>query len=179
MIGLLKGLEAKGVSHVVCHFDFASMQQAEIIRSMELFAEAVMPAFPTHDRLNHCQSLGDLRQCRANGGTRLTARRGDRPGRRLGANGIPVGPSASGAEGELPAALDRDEPTSQRWAGMAGWVEVTDPSPYPFGSVSDRRRTTTSSTGCLPSVGTGRDRDRRSIRSRSAAVGSSTRYSAC
>lgn len=45
VIGLLKGLEAKGVSHVVCHFDFASMQQAEIIRSMELFAEAVMPAF--------------------------------------------------------------------------------------------------------------------------------------
>ena len=45
VIRLLKQLEAKGVSHVICHFDFASMQQPEIIRSMELFAETVMPAF--------------------------------------------------------------------------------------------------------------------------------------
>lgn len=45
VIGLLKKLESRGVSHVVCHFDFASMQQREILRSMELFAESVLPAF--------------------------------------------------------------------------------------------------------------------------------------
>jgi alkanesulfonate monooxygenase SsuD/methylene tetrahydromethanopterin reductase-like flavin-dependent oxidoreductase (luciferase family) len=45
VIRLLRRLEAKGVSHVVCHFDFASMQQDEILRSMELFAEEVIPAF--------------------------------------------------------------------------------------------------------------------------------------
>ncbi len=45
VIGLLKNLEQIGVSHVVCHFDFASMEQAEILASMELFAQEVMPAF--------------------------------------------------------------------------------------------------------------------------------------
>jgi alkanesulfonate monooxygenase SsuD/methylene tetrahydromethanopterin reductase-like flavin-dependent oxidoreductase (luciferase family) len=50
VIELLRRLETRGVSHVVCHFDFSSMQQDEIIRSMELFAEAVMPAFaPTSE----------------------------------------------------------------------------------------------------------------------------------
>lgn len=42
---LLKGLEDIGVSHVVCHFDFADMKQPEILKSMELFADQVMPAF--------------------------------------------------------------------------------------------------------------------------------------
>lgn len=45
VIELLKSLEAAGISHVICHFDFASMKQADIIRSMELFVEQVMPAF--------------------------------------------------------------------------------------------------------------------------------------
>ncbi|MGI9612829.1 MAG: LLM class flavin-dependent oxidoreductase [Acidimicrobiales bacterium] len=45
VIELLKQLEANGVTHVICHFDFASMKQDEIMRSMELFTEAVMPAF--------------------------------------------------------------------------------------------------------------------------------------
>ncbi len=45
VIGMLKGLEAIGISHVICHFDFASMPQQEIMASMELFAEEVMPAF--------------------------------------------------------------------------------------------------------------------------------------
>ena len=47
VIGLLRQLETRGVSHVLCDFDFASMQQDEILRSMELFAEQVMPAFPS------------------------------------------------------------------------------------------------------------------------------------
>jgi len=45
VIELLKGLEVAGISHVVCHFDFASMKQTDIVRSMELFAERVMPGF--------------------------------------------------------------------------------------------------------------------------------------
>ena len=45
VVGLLKGLEADGVSHVVCHFDFGRLTQREIIASMELFAERVLPAF--------------------------------------------------------------------------------------------------------------------------------------
>lgn len=45
VIGLLKTLDDIGVSHVICHFDFAGMKQPDILRSMELFAEEVMPAF--------------------------------------------------------------------------------------------------------------------------------------
>jgi alkanesulfonate monooxygenase SsuD/methylene tetrahydromethanopterin reductase-like flavin-dependent oxidoreductase (luciferase family) len=45
VIRLLRKLEDIGVSHVICHFDFASMRQEDIVASMELFAEEVMPAF--------------------------------------------------------------------------------------------------------------------------------------
>ena len=45
VIELLGSLDRAGISHVMCHFDFASMDQADILASMELFAEAVMPAF--------------------------------------------------------------------------------------------------------------------------------------
>ena len=45
VIAMLKRLDDVGVSHVVCHFDFASMVQDEIMASMELFAGEVMPAF--------------------------------------------------------------------------------------------------------------------------------------
>ncbi|MFT7598392.1 MAG: alkanesulfonate monooxygenase SsuD [Acidimicrobiales bacterium] len=45
VIAKLKQLDDIGISHVVCHFDFASMQQPDILASMELFAEQVMPAF--------------------------------------------------------------------------------------------------------------------------------------
>ena len=47
VIEILRSLDEAGISHVICHFDFSSMQQAEIIASMELFAEEVMPAFAT------------------------------------------------------------------------------------------------------------------------------------
>ncbi len=45
VIGILKSLEQVGVSHVICHFDFASMPQSEVMASMERFVEDVMPAF--------------------------------------------------------------------------------------------------------------------------------------
>ncbi len=42
VVEILKSLEQAGISHVICHFDFSSMPQAEIIASMERFAEDVM-----------------------------------------------------------------------------------------------------------------------------------------
>jgi len=45
VIEILKSLEQVGISHVICHFDFSSMRQADILASMERFAEDVMPAF--------------------------------------------------------------------------------------------------------------------------------------
>ena len=45
VIEILKSLEQAGISHVICHFDFSSMPQADIMASMERFAEDVMPAF--------------------------------------------------------------------------------------------------------------------------------------
>jgi len=42
----LRTLEAAGVSHVICHFDFGTLTQAEVLRSMELFSERVAPGFP-------------------------------------------------------------------------------------------------------------------------------------
>ncbi len=47
VIEKLKSLEQAGVSHVICHFDFSSMAQDDIVASMERFAEDVMPAFST------------------------------------------------------------------------------------------------------------------------------------
>lgn len=45
VIRLLRGLEAAGVTHVICHFDFGRLTQADVLASMELFAEHVLPAF--------------------------------------------------------------------------------------------------------------------------------------
>lgn len=45
VIQILKGLEANGITHVMCHFDIGGMAQPAVRRSMELFAERVMPAF--------------------------------------------------------------------------------------------------------------------------------------
>lgn len=45
VIATLRRLEAAGITHVICHFDIAGMAQPTVRRSMELFAERVMPAF--------------------------------------------------------------------------------------------------------------------------------------
>lgn len=45
VVEVLRSLDRAGISHVMCHFDFASMEQRDILASMELFARDVMPAF--------------------------------------------------------------------------------------------------------------------------------------
>jgi len=38
--------EAMGIDHFNCSFWFGDLRQAQVLRSMRLFAEQVMPAFP-------------------------------------------------------------------------------------------------------------------------------------